>query len=490
MRGDLIGMVDAFAGLRVTVVGDAILDGYLSGPVERLCREAPVPVVRAEDEAYAPGGGGNEAVNLAALGARVRLLACVGDDDEGLALKRALSDRHVSVAGVVMEPRRRTLVKRRVLADGQMVVRIDSGDTRRIAMASESELVGRLEAAFEASDAVVVSDYGYGTITPSAIRAIGRAQASRPLVLAVDSRRLPAYRDAGVTLVKPNAEEVAVLLGGLPAYGRPEAVASRADDLLALTGARVVAVTLDADGAVVLERGAEPYRTYAKPRPQVRVAGAGDTFLAAFTLALAAGAAVPQAAELASTAASVVVGRDGTAPCTADDLRDACCRGDKVASSPERLAETLSRRKLDGQRVVFTNGCFDILHSGHIAYLNQAKALGDVLVVGVNSDESVRRVKGPGRPLNPVDDRLRVLAALSAVDHVVVFAEETAERLLRTLRPDVFVKGGDYANGAIPERAVAEELGARIEVLPYLPDRSTSGLIARIGAAYAESGRR
>lgn len=489
MRGDVVGIVDSFAGLRVTVVGDAILDAYVSGPVERLCREAPVPVVHAERESHAPGGAGNEAVNLVALGAKVRLLACVGADEEGEALRRELSERGVGIAGVLTETRRHTLVKRRVLADGQMVVRVDSGDTRRVSMHVERELTAALEAAFEASDAVVVSDYGYGAVTPGMIRALARAQAAHPLVLAVDSRRLPAYRDAGVTLAKPNAEEVAALLGELPPGRRPEAIAERGDELLSRTGAGVVAVTLDAQGAVVLERGSDAYRTYASPRPHVRVAGAGDTFLAAFTLALAAGAPVPHAAELASAAAAVVVGRDGTAPCTADDLREAAQRGDKVASSAGRLAQTLARRQLDGARVVFTNGCFDILHAGHIAFLNQAKALGDVLVVGVNSDESVRRVKGPGRPVNALDDRLRVLAALSAVDHVVVFGDVTADRLLRELRPDVFVKGGDYAVADIPERPVAEELGARIEILPYVADRSTSGLIERIGAAYAENRR-
>jgi len=490
VRGDVIGVVDAFAGLRVTVVGDAILDGYLSGRTERLCREAPVPVVRAEDQAYAPGGAGNEAVNLAALGARVRLLSCVGDDEEAEILRRELSERGVRVAGVATEPLRRTLVKRRVLADGQMVVRVDSGDTRRISMAVERELTAALEAMFQMSDAIVVSDYGYGTVTGGMIRALARAQATRPLVLAVDSRRLQAYREAGVTLAKPNAEEAAAILGGLPPHERAEAVGAARDAVLDATGARVVAVTLDAEGAVVLERGCEPYRTYAKPRPQVRVAGAGDTFLAAFTLALAGGAPTPHAAELASLAASVVVGRDGTAPCTADDLRDASARGDKVADSVEGLAETLARRRLDGCRIVFTNGCFDILHSGHVAYLNQAKALGDLLVVGVNSDESVRSVKGPGRPVNSIEDRVRVLAALSAVDHVVVFGEQTADGLLRQLRPHVYVKGGDYQGAYIPEAQAAEEIGARIELLPFLPDRSTSGLIERIGAAYAESASR
>lgn len=485
MNADLARIVDAFAGLRATVIGDAILDGYLSGRTERLCREAPVPVVRAENEAYAPGGAGNEAVNVAALGAHTRLVTCVGEDEDGETLRLALESRGVGVTGLAVEPGRRTLVKRRVLADGQMVVRVDAGDTTRVSLGVEREITSAIRAAFRDSDVVIVSDYGYGVVTPGMIRAVAEAQRESNLVLAVDSRRLPAYQAAGVTVVKPNAEEAAGLLGGLPARGRVERIASHAETLFARTGARVVAVTLDAEGALVLERGAEPYRTYATPVPQVRVAGAGDTFLATIALSLAAGAGVPTAAELASASAAVVVGREGTAPCTADDLRDATRRGDKIAASVEQLAETLARRRADGERVVFTNGCFDILHSGHIAFLSQAKALGDVLVVGVNSDASVRRAKGPGRPVNTLDDRVRVLAALSAVDHAVVFAEDTAGSLLAAVRPDVYVKGGDYAGSPIAEAPLAEAIGARVVVLPYVPDRSTSRLIERIGSTFS-----
>jgi D-beta-D-heptose 7-phosphate kinase/D-beta-D-heptose 1-phosphate adenosyltransferase len=239
-------------------------------------------------------------------------------------------------------------------------------------------------------------------------------------------------------------------------------------------------VTLDAEGALVLERGRPAYRAYARRSPDSRAMGAGDTFAAALALALAAGAHTPAAAELASAAAGIVVGKQGTALCSADDLRDAVAGGGKYLRDRGRLHAVLTAHREEGKRIVFTNGCFDILHRGHITYLSRAKTLGDVLVVGLNSDESVARLKGPGRPVNTLEDRAHVLAALSAVDHIVAFEEDTPIALVEDVRPDVFVKGGDYTREMLPEAPVVEALGGTIHLLPYVDDRSTSGIIERI----------
>jgi D-beta-D-heptose 7-phosphate kinase/D-beta-D-heptose 1-phosphate adenosyltransferase len=239
-------------------------------------------------------------------------------------------------------------------------------------------------------------------------------------------------------------------------------------------------VTIDQGGAVVLERGRDPYRTYARPTGDERACGAGDTYAAALTLALATGAGVPMAAELAAAAASVVVTRPGTAVCTAGELAASVGRSSKRLPDVSALGERVTALRAEGQRIVFTNGCFDLLHRGHVAYLRRAKALGDVLIVAVNGDASVRGLKGPDRPLNPLEDRLGVLEALSCIDHVVAFDEPTPAALIDVVRPDVYVKGGDYTLERLPEAAQIEALGGQVRILPYMDDHSTTGLIERM----------
>jgi D-beta-D-heptose 7-phosphate kinase / D-beta-D-heptose 1-phosphate adenosyltransferase len=247
-------------------------------------------------------------------------------------------------------------------------------------------------------------------------------------------------------------------------------------------GAQVAAVTLDAEGALLFETGAPPYRTYARPVPASRATGAGDTFASVLALALAAGCQVPAAGELASAAATVAVGQAGTAVCAHSALRTAVAGDRGRVTDLEGLRARVERYRREGRRVMFTNGCFDLLHRGHVVHLNQAKALGDVLIVAVNADASVRRLKGPGRPVNSLADRMAVLAALSCIDHLVAFQDDSPAELLRVVRPDVLVKGGDYRRDGVPEGPLVEALGGRVEILPYLPDQSTGAMIQRIRA--------
>jgi D-beta-D-heptose 7-phosphate kinase/D-beta-D-heptose 1-phosphate adenosyltransferase len=264
---------------------------------------------------------------------------------------------------------------------------------------------------------------------------------------------------------------------------RAEWIAASAERILAVTGAAVAAVTLDSEGAVVLERDRPPHRTYAHGRARdSRVTGAGDTFAVALALALAAGAHTPAAAELAQLAASVAVAKERTAVCSLAELREQVYAREKRAGELAGLISVVELNRAQGRRVVFTNGCFDILHRGHITYLNQAKALGDVLIVGVNSDEGVARLKGPDRPINSLEDRIELLSALSCVDYIVPFDEDTPEKLIIAIRPDVFVKGGDYTRATLPEAEVVESLGGEVRLLPYLEDRSTTSVIERIRA--------
>ncbi|MCU0492970.1 MAG: PfkB family carbohydrate kinase [Chloroflexaceae bacterium] len=466
-------IINSFANLHVLVIGDVMLDSYLEGNSERICREAPVPVVDVLRRTDAPGGAANTAANLRSLGASVSLLAVSGDDGEATLLRRALGERGIDDAHLLALPGRATLAKHRIIASGHMLLRYDQGDTEAVDGASERALITRLRDLVPTCDAIVVSDYGYGVLTPRVIEVLGEVQARSPRVLLADAKNLRAYRNAGLTAVKPNYNEAVRLLGPHLLRGvesRVEAIASHGERLLESIGTRIAAVTLDTDGALVFERGSLPYRTYAQPTAHARAAGAGDTFVSGLALALAAGATTPAAAEIASAAAAIVVSHNGTVTCSAADLHEHLSGGNKVAASLERLAERLERARANGQRIVFTNGCFDLLHQGHIALLNRAKTLGDLLVVGVNSDESVRRLKGLGRPLCSLAERMEVLAALSCIDHLIAFDDDLPHGLIQAIRPDVVVKGGDYSRASMPEAALVEHLGGRIEFLPYLED--------------------
>ncbi|MDC0715662.1 D-glycero-beta-D-manno-heptose 1-phosphate adenylyltransferase [Nannocystis bainbridge] len=484
----LLPVLDAFAGLRTLVIGEAMLDAYLDGHSERLCREAPVPVVDVDARRDVPGGGANTAVNAAALGARVTFLSVVGADDDADRLARSLVALGVCDRGLVRAEGRRTLVKQRILAGGQILLRLDAGSRDGLDPACEARLRERLRAAWREADAVIVSDYGYGVLTDGLIDELAALQAAHARVLVADAKDLRRLARARPTAVKPNYAEAARLLGLSNGHGdgRVEQIAAHEAELLQTTGARVAAVTLDSAGALVFETGQPAYRTYASPSSDANATGAGDTFVSALALALAAGAPTHACADLASGAAARVVARDGTTACTAAELRVHFAAQDKLLGPDDlaRLADSLHRA---GKRLVFTNGCFDILHRGHITCLSRAKALGDVLIVGLNADASVRRLKGAARPINCAADRAQVLAALSCVDHIVEFADDTPARLIELARPDIYVKGGDYRLDTLPEAPLVARLGGEVRLMPYLEHFSTTGLLARIGAGRGDA---
>jgi D-beta-D-heptose 7-phosphate kinase/D-beta-D-heptose 1-phosphate adenosyltransferase len=482
-------LIARFSGLRVLVVGEAMLDSYLRGSARRLSQEAPVPVVSVAEREDAPGGAANTAANLRALGAEVALLSVIGSDSEGGLLQSTLAARGVSCEHMLARAARRTLAKHRIMSGPHMLVRFDQGSSDPVDQVTERALIERLEQLFPQCDALVVSDYRHGLLTPRVIRTIAALQAAQPRVVVVDARDLGAYRQVRPTAVKPNYEETLGLLSLSPTAGqRAEALADCGEQVLALTGARIAAVTLDCEGALIFERGNAAYRTYARPASGARTTGAGDTFVSALALALAAGAETPAAAELAAAAAQIAVAQDGTSACSLQLLREHFAADDKYLDDRARLAARVALLRQQGRRIVFTNGCFDILHRGHVTYLSRAKALGDVLIVGVNTDESVRRLKGPLRPINSLEDRAQVLAALSCVDQIVPFGENTPCELIEVIRPDVFVKGGDYTRAQLPEAPLVERYGGSVQILPYLENRSTTSMIDRIRDAYGADG--
>jgi rfaE bifunctional protein kinase chain/domain/rfaE bifunctional protein nucleotidyltransferase chain/domain len=479
MQGPRVSaLLERLPGLTVAVAGDVIYDAYLDGQATRLSREGPVPVVGIQEVSDAAGGAANVAVNLAALGARVTFCSVVGDDQPGRRVLDILRSHGVDVRGVVTSTRRQTCAKRRVLAGGRMLLRFDVGTERPPSADEQSRIQAAVVTAVAAADVVLLSDYGTGVVTDELVETVVRARGGRPLVVAGrDPRR---FRTARPAVCVPSFSEISMLLSPAVGEHRAGAVAAAADVILAETGADLAVVTLDSDGAVVLERGRRPRQVLTHAVPERSSAGAGDTFAAALTLATIAGADITTAAEVASAAAAIVVAKSGTATCGLAELRLELLAVGKVIPDLDVLRALGGRHRRERRRIILANGCFDILHRGHAELLDAARRLGDVLIVALNGDASVRRLKGPSRPVNTLADRIRVLAGLSCVDHIVAFDEDQPMGVIRALRPDVLVKGGDYTEDMVPEAELVRALGGGVHIIDLVPEHSTTRIIERV----------
>ncbi|MCI0341038.1 MAG: PfkB family carbohydrate kinase [Planctomycetales bacterium] len=471
----LLAIVDRFAALRVAVLGDAMLDRWISGSVERISPEAPVPVVLEGTAVEGPGGAANVARTTAGLGAATTLVGLVGTDGEAASLRALLAAAGVE-ARLVEEAARPTTRKVRVGDGRRPVVRLDRETTVPAAGVVAERLAAEARAAAAAADVVVVSDYAKGACVPAVLAALFGA--GPPALVDPKSPDPSAYR--GARWLSPNRAEAERWLGR-KLSGAADWKAA-ADLGRARTGAAAVFLTLGAEGIFVSAGEHGETRSAARARAVFDVTGAGDACAAALALSLAAGGTAPEAAEIANAAAGIVVGAPGTAAVPPADLRRALAgerrRGAVVPR--ESLPRLLAAHRLRGERVVFTNGCFDVLHAGHVALLARCRAEGDVVVVGVNSDDSVRRLKGAGRPAVPEADRCAVLAALAAVDYVTLFAEDTPERLVGEVRPDVLVKGEDWKDKGVVGRETVEAAGGRVVLAPLVPGRSSSEILGRI----------
>lgn len=477
----------------VTVVGDAVLDTWIHGTSERLAREAPAPVIDAHHEDPAPGGAANTAVNLAAMGAAVTLVTVLGDDAAGHRLRDLLVAAGVDVSRSVTAPGT-TTTKSRVVVGDQVMYRLD-----RTADVLDTQLCGKFAraaaAAVEGADALVVCDYGGATSDPTVTQHLRDSLDSclrpHPPLTVVDAHDPARWRVLSPDIITPNAAEAERLLGRTCGIG-PSRVAfltANGDDILAAGGARHAVVTLDRDGAVLVgddRRSGPPERTWANPATEKQASGAGDTFVAALTLAVLAdveeepGRIGPVALGFAQSAADIVVHRLGTSVCSTADLVEHLTPDSDVLTAFDDLGEELERRRALGQRVILTNGCFDVLHRGHTVFLDRARRLGDLLVVAVNDDDSVRQLKGPDRPVNSLRDRAAVLSGLTCVDYVTSFPGPTAAGIIEQVRPDVYVKGGNYSPATLEETPVVEHYGGQVRILEYVSDHSTSALLERL----------
>jgi D-beta-D-heptose 7-phosphate kinase / D-beta-D-heptose 1-phosphate adenosyltransferase len=470
----------------VTVIGDHILDGWWAGRTERMSREAPAPVIDIVERNYAPGGAANTAMNLAALGARVRCVGLIGDDDAGARLRALLRDAGVDVRYLIPVAGCQTTTKYRVMGGDQMMVRIDEMQHTDWPAEALSAFAAAIRTARDGADADIICDYGSSTFEGPVLAALCETVPSeegirRPLCVvdAHDARRWEAVHP---DIVTPNAAELTTLLGVPLPEGtmRADAVTAEQDRILELTGAHAAIVTLDRDGTVLLRRAAPPHRTFAHPALEKQASGAGDTFVAALTLAVASGVPLETGADLAQAAADVAVQKSGTSVCSTAELELRLGRVPDAALSLDELEGRLEAERAQGRRIVFTNGCFDVLHRGHTSYLRQARQLGDVLVVAVNGDDSVRRLKGDGRPINAALDRANVLAALSCVDYVTVFETDTPVPLIEALKPDVYAKGGDYTPEMLEEAETVRSYGGQVCIVDYVPSQSTTLVVNRI----------
>lgn len=471
------------AAPQVVVIGDVMLDGWWHGDIERFCREAPAPVVEVTSRHYAPGGGANTAVNAARLGGRVRLVGLVGQDAPGERLAGLLEEAGVATTDLVRHADAETTTKDRIIGGDQILFRLDDQAPAAPDAALEA-LAGHIPDAVAGADVVVICDYGSGMLAGPVRQALLSTLAGReagPLVV-VDAHDPRPWAGLRPDVATPNAAEALALLGrgGERPADRVELFRDHRDQLLEATGATSVVVTLDHDGTVFLSATGPEHRTWARPVTEKQASGAGDTFVACLAVATASGLAPEVALELAQAAATVVVHRPGTSVCSAADLAAHLGGRQPGQVDAEALAAAVQRHRDAGERIVLTNGCFDVLHRGHTRYLEQAKELGDVLIVALNSDASVHRLKGEGRPINPLADRAAVIGALSCVDYVTVFETDTPIPLIRSLRPDIYAKGGDYTEQMLDESPAVREVGGVVRIVDYVADHSTTEVLRRM----------
>jgi len=474
----------------VLCVGDLMLDEFVYGEVSRISPEAPTPVIAVKRAELMIGGAGNVARNLVSLGTSCIFVGVVGDDDAGRALADALAAQPQIEFNLVIEAARQTTRKVRFVSEhfSTHLLRADWEVAAPIDAASEDELIGRVVEAIPRAGAVVLSDYAKGALTPRVVRAVIDAANAlgKPVVVDPKGRDYSIYR--GATLITPNRQELADATHA-PARTDDE-IADAAAALRDALEAQAVLVTRSEAGMTLVDEGGAVH-VPAYPVRVRDVSGAGDTVVAVLAVMLALDADFESAMRAANAAAAVVVGKRGTASVSVAELRSRILPAatlapeEKIVFDWAQLDEHLAEWRRQGLRVGFTNGCFDLLHPGHIKLLAGARAACDRLVVGLNGDASVTRIKGPGRPVQPVEARAELLAALEAVDLVVVFDEDTPEKLIAHVKPTVLVKGGDYARDEVVGREIVEALGGEVILIDLVPGHSTSAMVERSRASKA-----
>lgn len=468
-------MTENFSHAKILVVGDVMLDQYWTGNAGRISPEAPVPVVKVNHDEYRAGGAANVALNIATLGAQVHLLGIIGQDRSGEQLQQVLAKHQVKADWIYCDSG--TICKLRVLSHHQQLIRMDFEQS--VPTQSAQALATGVAQQLTGFDLLVISDYAKGALVYvpemiAAARALG-------IPVLVDPKGLDFERYRGASLIKPNQSEFESIVGKCQ---DDQVLIDKATALVESLDLQGLLVTRSEQGMALITKDAPPHLLSSEAQDVFDVTGAGDTVMATLATAIAAGLSWPRAVYLANVAASIVVRKVGTSTVSRVELEDYLKLRQRhqgyVAPSEADLITLIQTAQAQGERVVITNGCFDILHSGHVRYLNEAAKLGDRLIVAVNSDPSVGRLKGPTRPVVPLASRMELLAALSCVDWVIPFDEDTPERLICALGPDVLVKGGDYRPEDIAGASCVLARGGQVEVLSFWDGFSTSDIVTKI----------
>ena len=479
---DLIQKLTDDSDLRILCVGDLMLDRFIKGAVTRISPEAPIPVLAVQSETVMVGGVGNVVRNLAAMGVATELVAVVGDDAAGRELRSLLDDEQLARPQLVETPGRQTTIKTRFSASGQQLLRADQETSESLDAQTGAALLEQALPALQVCAALVLSDYGKGVLGDDVLAPLiaEARRLGRPIV--VDPKGFDYSRYRGATLLTPNRTELAQASG--MATNGDAAVIDAGRRIIENCGVSAVLATRSEQGMTLVE-ATEARHLPARAKEVFDVSGAGDTVAAAMAAGLAVGASRELAARFANTAAGIAVGKAGTAVVHVSEIlsalhEEAFLSGEeKVVTNPAAAARTKSWRG-QGLRVGFTNGCFDLLHPGHIALIKQARAACDRLVVGLNSDASVVRLKGPGRPVQSESSRAAVLAALSTIDLVVIFNEDTPLEIIKTLKPDVLVKGADYTVETVVGAAEVQSWGGEVILAALVDGFSTTATIERL----------
>lgn len=464
---------------KILVVGDIMLDVYIEGEVYRISPEAPIPILQKKKERTIPGGAANVANNLVAAGQEVYILSTIGNDENGEILIKELKKMGVNI-DYVQKIDKNTTTKTRFLGNNhQQMMRLDEENTSMISDEQSDLLIKKLESNIYEFDFVVISDYLKGLMSDKFTRdIIDLANAIHlPVVVDVKDKNISKYRKA--TLLKPNLNELCMLTSRK--CSSIQEIVEAAEELRTATDVQYVLVTLGGDGMVLVD-GKEPFQIPAEQKEVYDVSGAGDTVLAYLSMCLANEYDIREALQIANYAAGIQVGKLGTSVVSLEEINQVYnifpFNLDKIALNSVQIYEY--RRRYAEKKIVFTNGCFDIIHIGHIRYLREASKLGDRLVIGLNSDDSVKRLKGHGRPIISEEDRAELLRALEFVDDVFIFDEDTPYELIKMIKPDVLVKGGDYLPDAVIGKDIVEARGGRIAIIPFVEGRSTTSIINKV----------
>lgn len=473
--------------INILVIGDFMIDDYLIGDVERINPEAPVPVLKVKKQRLSLGGAGNVVRNLVSLGANVFTSTVIGDDNDVNSMIKLIEDEALTGDYIIKEQGRETTRKTRLLAQHQHLFRYDNESVHDISSESENKIIHYVKAIIKNIDALILEDYGKGVLTERLLRELINIANNNETICLIDPNRTDwsIYKNANI--MTPNDKELSKATG--KPVDNPKDIIDVGFEVMAKNNFSYLLVTRGSEGMMLLDGITKSsFSIPAKTKDVYDSAGAGDTVIAALSIALCSGMSYTDAAQFSNEVAGIVVSKSGVATVSLLEVEKYLEKSnyiyirDSKVKSLDEISEIAEHLRADRNRIVFTNGCFDILHSGHIHYLEGASEYGDVLIIGLNSDSSVKRLKGNDRPINTAKDRADILASLSVVDYVVIFDEDTPYNLINALKPDVLVKGGDYKPEEVIGKDIVESYGGSVIIQPYIEGKSTSNIISKLGS--------